>query len=183
MEAVGKHTLFILGDRQVGKTTIINRVFANRELIFAGATDDAIEYHVYLQGPIPIKVLEIRNSAFLTENEIEVDDQRDVVIFCYAIDDPESFQHIADRWIPLFEQHANNAVTMILLGNKKDLRYDPEVINDLAARGLQPVSVNQGNELYCRYDRFYVFLEMGSHFILELNQLIDAIDNGFLNGL
>ncbi|CAL1293640.1 unnamed protein product [Larinioides sclopetarius] len=182
MAGIGRPTLFMLGDSQVGKTTIVNRVFSNHELIFVGETSDATEYHVYLEGrDIPIKTLEIRNSAFLTENEIEIDDRRDVVLFCYAVDDPESFQHVTDRWIPLFEQHVGNTVTMVLIENKKDLQYDPEVIDDLAVRGLQPVSMYQGHELFCSQDKIHSFFVMGNDYFQRLEELKNVINNHLLN--
>ncbi|GBM90037.1 hypothetical protein AVEN_50659-1 [Araneus ventricosus] len=182
MSGTGRHTVFIVGDRQVGKTSIARRIFQNRNLIFVSAVNGATEYHVYPQGRVyPIKILEIRNSAFLTENEIEVDAERDFAFFCYAIDDPESFQHVAETWIPLFREHVCDTLAMALIGNKRDLRHNAEVVHNLAERGLQPVPMNQGTELYHRHDTIRLFIESGRDYYPVFEQFIMIINDIILD--
>ncbi|GBN37008.1 hypothetical protein AVEN_210089-1 [Araneus ventricosus] len=133
MQGTGRHTLVIVGDSHVGKTSIARRVFQNRDLIFVSAMNGATEYQVSIQGrKFPIKILEIRNSAFLTENAIQCDAERDFAFFCYAIDDPESFQHVSERCIPLFKEHVCDTMTMVLIGNKRDHRHNAEVVHNLS---------------------------------------------------
>ncbi|GBN28748.1 hypothetical protein AVEN_201536-1 [Araneus ventricosus] len=162
MLGTGRQTLFIVGDSQVGKTSITRYIFQNRDLTFVAAVNGATEYEVSIPGgEFPTRIIEIRNFDFLTENVIQCDAERDFAFFCYAVDDPESFQNVAERWIPLFKERVCDAMTMILIGNKTDLRHNAEVVRNLAERGLQPVSKNQLTELYHRHDTICLFGEGG----------------------
>ncbi|GBM90038.1 hypothetical protein AVEN_50660-1 [Araneus ventricosus] len=162
MQGTERQTVFIVGDSQVGKTSITRYIFQNRDVTFVSEVNGATEYAVSIQrGEFPTRILEIRNFAFLTENAIQCDAGRDFAFFCYAVDDPESFQNVAERWIPLFKEHVCDTMTMVLIGNKTDLRHNAEVVRNLSERGLQPVSMNQLTELYHRHDTICLFGEGG----------------------
>ncbi|CAL1293639.1 unnamed protein product [Larinioides sclopetarius] len=182
MEGINGSTIFIIGDSQVGKTTIARRIFENGDLDLVSSMDRATEYQVRIpQRQSPIKILEIRNSTFLTENEIRFDAERDVAIFCYAVNDPDSYQHVADTWIPLFRERGCDAMTMILIGNKKDLRRNPAVKRSLAERGLRPVHISRGSQLLFIYPSLDVFFESSINDFRDLDQIIKIINDTILN--
>ncbi|GBN70562.1 hypothetical protein AVEN_87615-1 [Araneus ventricosus] len=182
MQGTRRHTVFIVGDSQVGETSITRRVFKNRDLIFVPSVNGGTEYQVSIQGgEFSTRILEIRNSAFLTENAIRFDAERDFAFFCYAIDDPESFQHVAERWIPLFKERVCDTMTMVLIGNKRDLRRKAEVIHNLAEQGLQPVSRNQGTEILHLDDAIDAFFESAINDFKALDQVTEIINDTILN--
>ncbi|CAL1272087.1 unnamed protein product [Larinioides sclopetarius] len=172
MEEINGKTIFIVGDSQVGKTTIARRLFENSNLDLVFSMDEVTVYEVRIpQMQSPIKVLEIRNSTFLTENEIGFDYERDVAIFCYAVDDPDSYQHVADTWIPLFRERGSDTMTMILIGNKKDLRRNAAVERRLAERELKPVHVSRGARLLFTNPSIEVFLESSVNDPRDLDEI------------
>lgn len=51
----------------------------------------------------------------------------DVIVMCFSIDLPDSLENIQDKWIPEVKHFCPN-VPIILVGNKRDLRFDPYTI-------------------------------------------------------
>lgn len=51
----------------------------------------------------------------------------DVIVMCFSIDLPDSLENIQDKWIPEVKHFCPN-VPIILVGNKRDLRNDPDTI-------------------------------------------------------
>lgn len=60
----------------------------------------------------------------------------DVIVMCFSIDLPDSLQNIQDKWIPEVKHFCPN-VPIILVGNKRDLRYDPDTIKARSLVQLQ----------------------------------------------
>lgn len=46
----------------------------------------------------------------------------DVILMCFSIDSPDSLQNIPEKWVPEVKHFCPN-VPIVLVGNKKDLRY------------------------------------------------------------
>ncbi|XP_062136605.1 ras-like GTP-binding protein Rho1 isoform X2 [Drosophila sulfurigaster albostrigata] len=67
----------------------------------------------------------------------------DVIVMCFSIDLPDSLENIQDKWIPEVKHFCPN-VPIILVGNKRDLRYDHETIKELAMRKQMPVTADEG---------------------------------------
>merc|ERR1712051_438533 len=55
----------------------------------------------------------------------------DVILMCFSIDSPDSLDNIPEKWTPEVKHFCPN-VPIILVGNKKDLRNDPNTIKELA---------------------------------------------------
>ena len=54
----------------------------------------------------------------------------DVLLLCFAVDNPDSFENVADKWA--VELHAFcPGAPIILVGTKTDLRHDSDVIKSL----------------------------------------------------
>lgn len=66
-----------------------------------------------------------------------------VVLICFAVDNPSSLQSVLDRWIGEVRHHCPY-VPVVLLGCKKDLRDDPNTIEGLRAIGQHPVTYKEG---------------------------------------
>lgn len=72
--------------------------------------------------------------------------QTDVFLLCFSIDSSSSFEQIRSSWILELNHHCPNT-PIILVGTKADLRENQERISDLAARGLEMVTKEQGLNL------------------------------------
>uniref|UniRef100_A0AC34FMN4 Uncharacterized protein n=1 Tax=Panagrolaimus sp. ES5 TaxID=591445 RepID=A0AC34FMN4_9BILA len=70
----------------------------------------------------------------------------DVILMCFSIDSPDSLDNIPEKWTPEVRHFCPN-VPIILVGNKKDLRNDPQTIRDLARNKQEPVKSEQGKAI------------------------------------
>lgn len=64
----------------------------------------------------------------------------DVFFLCFAIDSPDSFEHIKTKWYPEIKDHLSNHSTVVLVGTKSDARKD-------AQKDVSIVSKEQGESL------------------------------------
>lgn len=68
--------------------------------------------------------------------------QTDVFLICFSIISPYSFDNVKSKWWPEIQHHAPN-VPIILVGTKSDLRSDPNMLQQLQAKGLAVISKDQ----------------------------------------
>ena len=69
--------------------------------------------------------------------------QTDVFLACFSISSPISFEHIEQKWVPEITHHCPG-VPILLVGNKVDLRDDPDVVEHLNELRMSPVTNAQG---------------------------------------
>ncbi|VDM41371.1 unnamed protein product [Toxocara canis] len=67
----------------------------------------------------------------------------DVILICFSIDSPDSLENIPEKWVPEVRHFCPN-VPIILVGNKKDLRGDPQTVRELIKMKQEPVRPEQG---------------------------------------
>ncbi|KAG9082156.1 GTP-binding protein Rho1, partial [Ceratobasidium sp. 370] len=67
----------------------------------------------------------------------------DVILICFAINEPESLDNVEAGWIHEV-RHFCPGLPYILVGCKKDLRYDPKMIEELRKTGRYPVTPEEG---------------------------------------
>jgi small GTP-binding protein len=65
---------------------------------------------------------------------------------CFGIDSPDSFENINEKWVPEIKHFCPN-VSIVLVGNKLDLRDDEKTKNLLMKMKLTPVQFEQGQAL------------------------------------
>ncbi|KAL3981470.1 Ras family protein [Acanthocheilonema viteae] len=70
----------------------------------------------------------------------------DVILMCFSIDSPDSLENIPEKWTPEVRHFCPN-VPIILVGNKKDLRNDPQMVRELAKMKQEPVRPEQGRAI------------------------------------
>lgn len=75
--------------------------------------------------------------------------ETNVVIICFSIIHPTSFNNIRDKWYPEIRHYIPNA-KIVLVGTKKDLKEDPMVCEQLRRNNLFPISREQGESLKMR---------------------------------
>ncbi|XP_016111723.1 rho-related GTP-binding protein RhoG-like [Sinocyclocheilus grahami] len=69
--------------------------------------------------------------------------QTNIFIICFCIASPSSYENVKLKWYPEVSEHCPN-VPILLVGTKKDLRDDPEVLKKLKEKNLSVVSQQQG---------------------------------------
>lgn len=52
----------------------------------------------------------------------------DVVIICFSVDNPDSLENVLLTWVPEVRYFCGDTVPLVLVGNKKDVRLQNEVI-------------------------------------------------------
>ncbi|XP_062380840.1 rho-related GTP-binding protein RhoA-C-like [Sardina pilchardus] len=77
----------------------------------------------------------------------------DVILMCFSIGDPDSLENIPEKWIPEVKQYCPRA-PIILVGNKKDLRYNEHTCQELAKRKQEPVKQQEGRDMANRIKAF-----------------------------
>ena len=65
---------------------------------------------------------------------------------CFSIDSPDSLENIPEKWTPEVK-HFCPTVPIILVGNKKDLRYDEHTRRELSAMKQDPVKLEDGRTM------------------------------------
>merc|ERR1712241_830213 len=77
----------------------------------------------------------------------------DVILMCFSIDSPDSLKNIPEKWTPEVKHFCPN-VPIILVGNKKDLRNDPNTIKELAKMKQEPVKPEDGRTMAEKINAF-----------------------------
>ncbi|ORY96499.1 P-loop containing nucleoside triphosphate hydrolase protein [Syncephalastrum racemosum] len=72
--------------------------------------------------------------------------ETDVILICFAIDQPTSFANVQDRWLPEVTHFCEN-VPKLLVGNKIDLRDNQTRIAQLNALGHNLTTYEEGERL------------------------------------
>merc|ERR1712131_105742 len=66
-----------------------------------------------------------------------------VILMCFSVDSPDSLENIPEKWVPEVKHFCPN-VPIVLVGNKRDLRNDPNTIKELARNRQTPVKQEEG---------------------------------------
>ncbi|KAH7158945.1 ras family-domain-containing protein [Fusarium sp. MPI-SDFR-AT-0072] len=69
-----------------------------------------------------------------------------VILICFAVDSPDSLDNVQEKWISEV-LHFCQGLPIILVGCKKDLRYDQKTIEELRKTSQKPVSPEEGEEV------------------------------------
>lgn len=76
---------------------------------------------------------------------------------CFSIDSPDSLENIPEKWTPEVK-HFCPTVPIILVGNKKDLRYDDNTRRELAGMKQEPVKFEDGRTMADKINA-YAYME------------------------
>jgi small GTP-binding protein len=71
--------------------------------------------------------------------------QTDVFLMCFSIKSRTSLENIRDKWVPEVRHHCGNAIPIVLVGNKSDLRSDLNFIGKLVSRDEAEALARQVN--------------------------------------
>ncbi|CAL4159704.1 unnamed protein product [Meganyctiphanes norvegica] len=143
--------LVAVGDVDCGKTCLL-RAFTNSEgyLVF----DNYVE-NIEVDGK--------RVKLALWDTAGQEDYKRlrplsypntDVILMCFSIDSPDSLENISKIWAPEIKNFCPN-VPIILVGNRKDLRNNPNTIKELEKINQEPVKPDEGRAMAKKINAFF----------------------------
>ncbi|CAF0775163.1 unnamed protein product [Didymodactylos carnosus] len=79
----------------------------------------------------------------------------DVILMCFAIDNPDSLENIVEKWQPEVK-HFCPRIPCLLIGNKKDLRNDPYIRTELAKQKKEPIRYEHGKAVADKIEAHYL---------------------------
>jgi len=134
-----------VGDGAVGKTCMLISYTSNsfpRDYI--PTVFDNYSANVMVDGQI------VNLNLWDTAGQEEYDRLRplsythtDVLILCFSVIFPSSFDNISSKWYHEITHHCPNT-PFLLVGTKIDMRNDTDTIARLGKNGLAPISYEQG---------------------------------------
>merc|ERR1711937_105948 len=145
MSATSRKKLVIVGDGTCGKTCLL--------IVFS--KDEFPEVYVPTVFENYVADIEVDNrqvelALWDTAGQEDYDRLRplsypdtDVILMCFSIDSPDSLQNIPEKWVPEVKHFCPN-VPIVLVGNKKDLRNNPNTIKELGKSKQTPVKQEEG---------------------------------------
>ncbi|KAI5957931.1 RAC1 [Candida theae] len=139
----------VVGDGGVGKTCLLISYTTNTfPDDYIPTVFDNYSASVLIDGE-PIKL-----GLWDTAGQSEYDrlrplsyPQTEIFLCCFSVVSPDSFENIKLKWIPEIHHHCPKDILILLIGTKTDLRDDPHVLDELSAKGLKPVTEDQGIKL------------------------------------
>ncbi|XP_057650963.1 ras-like GTP-binding protein Rho1 [Diorhabda carinulata] len=162
-----------VGDGACGKTSLLTTFSFN----------EFPEYHVPTVFDAYSKDIEVENQQITlalwdTAGEEDYDRLRplsysrtNVVLICFAIDFPDSLLNVKEKWWPEVK-HFLPYVPYILVGNKLDLRNDPEVVKYLNSANSHPVSQEEGEKM-ARKIKAIKYMECSAKHIFGVKQIFE----------
>ncbi|GBN31781.1 hypothetical protein AVEN_169562-1 [Araneus ventricosus] len=169
----------VIGEPQVGKTSFIRAFYDHHE---PGDIDSHNGVRWYpceftVNGEYGrAAIFEIPGDpGFFKEQRTPHYKDAKVIVLMYAIDDPLSLELLTDKWLPeAIEMINSNGIPVVLVGNKKDLRDDQQVIERLALDAETPVTYQQGEYLLA-YEEVKDLCEISTNNLEEVNGAFDLI--------
>ncbi|XP_077323995.1 rho-related GTP-binding protein RhoG-like [Lithobates pipiens] len=138
----------VVGDGAVGKTCLLMRYQTNTfpDEFYPSVLDD-------YTGPITVDGRTMSLNLWDTHGNEDYDrlrplsyPQTNVFIICFSIASPPSYENVKNKWYPEVVHHCPN-VPILLVGTKKDLRTNLDVIKELKEQNQLPITYQQGVSL------------------------------------
>lgn len=137
--------LVVVGDGACGKTCLLH-VFVNGQF---PETYNPTIFETYV-ADIEVEGNQLELALWDTAGQEDYDSLQkfsypdtDVMILCFSIDSPSSLKNITDKWSHDIKTYCPGA-PIIVVGNKKDLRNNKNLIEQLKEQNEEPVSEEQG---------------------------------------
>ncbi|KAJ3568091.1 hypothetical protein NPX13_g6542 [Xylaria arbuscula] len=163
-----RRKLVIVGDGACGKTCLL--MFVALELASASLDPaDRFFHSVFSKGTFPEVYVPTVFENYVADVEVDgkhvelalwdTAGQEDydrlrplsypdshVILICFAVDSPDSLDNVQEKWISEV-LHFCQGLPIILVGCKKDLRYDAKTIEELRKTSQKPVSPEEGEDI------------------------------------
>lgn len=143
-----KRKLVIVGDGNCGKTCLL--IVFSKDVFPEDYIPTVFDTYV---TDVQVDGKHVLLSLWDTAGQEDFDRLRpisypdtDVVLICFSVDSPDSLDNVLDSWYPEI-RHFCPYVPTILVGTKKDLRFDTDAIEELARSNKKPVNSERGREM------------------------------------
>lgn len=162
----------VVGDSAVGKTyllfTYIKKIFPKD---YIPGFSDTYSTQVSVDGQtVGLNLWDTAGRAEYDRLRPLCYNQVNVIIICFSIASPSSYENVKHKWHPEVKHLCPN-VPILLLGTKSDLRDDQEVLEKLREQNQTTVTQQQGTTM-ARQIKAVKYLECAS-----INQ--DGLDEVF----
>ncbi|GFY77712.1 ras-like GTP-binding protein Rho1 [Trichonephila inaurata madagascariensis] len=137
LECCGKDNLINSFVRSAGHYTCETRTFTN--VYRCRYFFEERHFRISIQNPSYINIM--KPTCYKTLQNCYR--SADVVLYCYGVDTPDSLTILQKLLIPKVWKFTKN-IPSVLVGNRIDLRNDPETIRRLAQRQMQPLTIDDG---------------------------------------
>ncbi|PAA77476.1 hypothetical protein BOX15_Mlig022233g1 [Macrostomum lignano] len=163
----------VVGDGAVGKTCLLISYATNQfpEEYIPTVFDTYSANVMVQQKSINLCLWDTAGQEEYDQLRILSYPQTDVMIVCFALDNPISCDNVRSKWVPEVRHYAPNT-PILLVGTKKDLRDDPETIERLKAKNRAPVSTIKGQAL-AKEIQAVRYLECSSKLQSEVKTVFD----------
>jgi len=140
--------LVVVGDSRVGKTCqVLHYITSHFPQEYVPTAFDKYNININIDGKTcGLEIFDNSGSDDYSRVRPLSYGGVEVLLVVFAVDSPDSFDNVHHKWVPEIKAQCPN-VPFVLVGNKTDLRDDPEVIERLRAQHLSPISMEQGEEL------------------------------------
>ena len=142
-----KLKLVLVGDVCVGKTALCVAYMENR--LLADELPTVFDDH---KKKVKVAGEKYHLNVFDTSGNEDYDPLRlqsypetNVFVVVFSVVEPASYENIKEKWIPEVKLHMPN-IPIVLVGNKIDLRTDPDCLEWLAKRKQQPITTEIGEK-------------------------------------
>lgn len=105
--------------------------------------------------------------------------QVNVIIICFSIDSPTSYENVKRKWHPEIKHYCPH-VPILLVGTKSDLRDDQEVLEKLREQNQTTVTQHQGTTM-AKQIKAVKYLECASINQDGLDEVFDEAVQAFLS--
>ena len=96
------------------------------------------------------------------------------IIVCFSLIEPDSFKNVKDKWLKLYSKYLRSDTHVMLVGTKMDLREDADEIEKLKARGLLPITREEGESL-AKELKAVKYMECSAYTKVGLQEVFDEI--------
>jgi len=172
--------LVIVGDGACGKTCLL--IVFSKDQFPAEYVPTVFENYV---TDIEVDGVKVELEMWDTAGQEDYDRLRplsypdtNVLLLCYSIDAPDTLENIPDRWIPELK-HFCPKIPIVLVGNKKDLRKDPETIQQLGRNKQEPITTEEGRDMATNIGAF-AFLECSARTKEGVREVFEAANRAAL---
>ncbi|XP_073405356.1 rho-related GTP-binding protein RhoU-like [Dendrobates tinctorius] len=170
----------LLGDGAVGKTSLLVSYTTNGypTRYIPTAFDDFSALVQVENTPVKLQLCDTAGQDEFDKLRHFCYPKTDVVILCFSVVSPSSFQNISEKWISEIQTHCPN-VPLILVGTQCDLREDVKVLIQLARYREKPVPPSSARALAEKIGAV-AYVECSA---LTQKNLKDVFDTAILSGI
>ncbi|KAF7994205.1 hypothetical protein HCN44_001338 [Aphidius gifuensis] len=166
----------VVGDSGVGKTSLLLKYSKNDQYLLSSeyippSIETCVVTVMVDEKPLHLGLWDTTEETDYHSFKRLVYIKTDVLLICFSLVDPASFENVKAKWYPEVRHHCP-ATPIILVGTKLDLREDKETIEKLKNKKLAPITYPQGLAMAkeigaVKYMECSAFTEQGLEDIFE----------------